>query len=190
MTDISTSWLEVISRVKWQLEIQVKGVMFWSVLWLVVGGWIGSICTNHITLPTTNQNTHQSITTYCIFVWIFNHHVTLMMTSTKDVKMSITTQSPSQDSFHPNNQISLTYVTPGFKPCSWTSVSTKPWWKTSENLWVSSRIFGDPQRPAKDLWRTSVATGWCKDPQRNSQDLVSWGSFRIFNYSLRIFQGS
>ena len=36
-TEASTSWVEVIFRVKWQLEIQTNLVMLWSLLWLVVG---------------------------------------------------------------------------------------------------------------------------------------------------------
>ena len=56
----------------------------------------------------------------------------------------------------------------------------------------------------KDLWRSSLGKSWCKDPQGSSEDLVRilqgslwqsglrswWGSFRILNNSLRIFQGS
>ena len=37
MTDVSTSWADVVFKVKWQFEIQTNEVMLWSVLWLVVG---------------------------------------------------------------------------------------------------------------------------------------------------------
>ena len=40
------------------------------------------------------------------------------MTSAQDVETSVTTTSPSQDSFHPDHQVSSKYVTLGFKPFS------------------------------------------------------------------------
>ena len=60
--------------------------------------------TNHITIPSTNHNTDKSITP---FVWVSNRHLTLQMTSTQDSETSLTTNSPSQDSFHPDDQIPL-----------------------------------------------------------------------------------
>ena len=36
VTHVSTSWVEVVFRVKWQLEIQTSVVLLWSVFWLVV----------------------------------------------------------------------------------------------------------------------------------------------------------
>ena len=41
--------------------------------------------------------------------------VTLKMTSTQDVEMLLTTKSPSQDSFHLDDQFPSRHVTPGFK---------------------------------------------------------------------------
>ena len=38
------------------------------------------------------------------------------MTSAQDFEMSVTANSPSQDSLHPQNQIPLGYVPPKFKP--------------------------------------------------------------------------
>ena len=42
------------------------------------------------------------------------------MTSAQDVETSVTTNSPFEDSFHPDDQIPdpSKYVTPGFKPFS------------------------------------------------------------------------
>ena len=57
--------------------------------------------TNHITIPSTNHNTDKSITP---FVWVSNRHLTLQMTSTQDAETSLTTNSPSQDSFHPDDK--------------------------------------------------------------------------------------
>ena len=37
VTNVSTSWAEVLLRVKWSFEIQTNVVMLWSVLWFVVG---------------------------------------------------------------------------------------------------------------------------------------------------------
>ena len=38
------------------------------------------------------------------------------MTSTQDVETPVITNSPRQDSFHPDDQIPSWYVTPGYKP--------------------------------------------------------------------------
>ena len=40
------------------------------------------------------------------------------MTSAQDVGTSVISNSPSQDSFHPGDQIPSKYVTPGFKSFS------------------------------------------------------------------------
>ena len=73
------------------------------------------LTTNHITLPTTNHNANQRITT---FISISAGHLTLKVTSAQDVETSVTTNSPSQDSSHPDNQIPSNYLSPGFKPFS------------------------------------------------------------------------
>ena len=44
---------------------------------------------------------------------------------TQDFETSVPTNSPSQDSFHPDNQFSSKYVTPRFKPFS---VIYSPYW--------------------------------------------------------------
>ena len=69
--------------------------------------------TNHSTLPTTNHNADQSITT---FVWISNRHLTLKMTSAQDVETAVTTNSSSQDCFHPDDQIPARNVILELKP--------------------------------------------------------------------------
>lgn len=39
------------------------------------------------------------------------------MSSAQNVEMSVTTDNPFQESFHPNNQITSRFITaPGFKP--------------------------------------------------------------------------
>ena len=73
------------------------------------------LTTNHITLPTTNRNADQSIIT---FVWISNRYLILKMTSAQDVGTSVTTNNPSKDPFHPDDQIPSKYITPGFKSFS------------------------------------------------------------------------
>jgi len=62
------------------------------------------LTTNHITLPTTNHNTDQSITR---LVWISNCHLTLKMTSTQDVEASVTTNSPYKGFFSPEQSNSI-----------------------------------------------------------------------------------
>ena len=57
---------------------------------------------NHITVSATNHSRDQSITT---FVWISSRHLTLKLASAQDVEKSVTTNSPSQDSFHLDDQI-------------------------------------------------------------------------------------
>ena len=57
--------------------------------------------TNHITIPSTNHNTDKSITP---FLWVSNRHLTLQMTSAQDAETSLTTNGPSQDSFHPDDK--------------------------------------------------------------------------------------
>ena len=42
----------------------------------------------------------------------------MKMTSAQDVEMSVTTNSPSQDSFHTGDRIPSKYETPWFKPFS------------------------------------------------------------------------
>ena len=69
--------------------------------------------TNHITLPTTNHNSDQSITT---FVSICYRHLTLKMTCAQDVETSVTTNSLSQDCFHPDDQIPVRNVILELKP--------------------------------------------------------------------------
>ena len=44
--------------------------------------------------------------------------VTLKMASAQVVEMSVTNNSPSQDSYHPDDLFQSRYVTPGFKPFS------------------------------------------------------------------------
>ena len=44
--------------------------------------------------------------------------VALKMTSAQDAETSVTTNSTSENSFHPNDQIPSRYVTPGLKPFS------------------------------------------------------------------------
>ena len=61
-----------------------------------------SIITNHITLPTTNHNKDQSITT---FVCFSNRHLTLKMTSAQDIDTPVNSNSLSQDYFYPDDQI-------------------------------------------------------------------------------------
>ena len=64
--------------------------------------------TDHVAIPTTNHNADQSITT---FHWISNRLLILNMT--QNVETSVPSNSPSQDSFYPDNQIPSKY---GFKP--------------------------------------------------------------------------
>ena len=52
---------------------------------------------------TFNHNADQSIIT---LLWIANFHLTLKMTSAQDVETSVIINSPSQDSFQPDDQIS------------------------------------------------------------------------------------
>jgi len=40
-----------------------------------------------------------------MLLWISNRHLTLKMASAQDVETSVTTNSPSRDSFHPDDQI-------------------------------------------------------------------------------------
>ena len=63
--------------------------------------------TNHIAIPTINHNADQSITT---FDWISNRHLILKITQNDET--SVPRNSPSQDSFHPDNQTPSKY---GFK---------------------------------------------------------------------------
>ena len=44
--------------------------------------------------------------------------VNLKMASAQVVETSVTNNSPSQDSYHPDDLFHSTYVTPGFKPLS------------------------------------------------------------------------
>ena len=44
--------------------------------------------------------------------------VTLKLTSAQDAETSVTTNSTSKNSFHPDDQIPSRYVTPGLKPLS------------------------------------------------------------------------
>ena len=87
--------------------------------------------TNDITLPITNHNADQSITT---FVWIYNSHLTLKMTSAQTVELSVTTKSASQDSFYLDDQIPSKYVTPGFKPSSNKGHTNLLWQNRNEIL--------------------------------------------------------
>ena len=48
----------------------------------------------------------------------------LKMTSAQDAQISVNTKSPSQCSFNPDEQITLRYLNPGFKPFS--SLSSEP----------------------------------------------------------------
>jgi len=73
------------------------------------------LTTNDSTLPITNHNVNQRITTVIL---ISTGHLTLKVTSAQDVETSVTTNSPSQDSSHPDNQIPSNYVSPGFTPFS------------------------------------------------------------------------
>ena len=50
------------------------------------------------------------------------YHLTLTMTSTQVVETSLTKNSPSQDSNHPDDLLQSRYVTPGFKPFSYDKV--------------------------------------------------------------------
>ena len=47
-----------------------------------------------------------------------NKELTLKMASAQVVEMSVTNNSPSQDSSHPDDLFQSRYVTPGFKPFS------------------------------------------------------------------------
>ena len=46
-------------------------------------------------------------------------HLTLKMASAQVVETSVTNNSPSQDSNHPDDLFQSRYVTPGFKPFSY-----------------------------------------------------------------------
>ena len=59
---------------------------------------------NHITLPTTNYNTGQSITTV---VWTSNLDLILRMTYAQDIETLASTNRPSQGSFHLNDHMLL-----------------------------------------------------------------------------------
>ena len=48
----------------------------------------------------------------------FHYHLTLKMASAQVVETSVTNDSPSQDSNHPDDLFQSRYVTPGFKPFS------------------------------------------------------------------------
>ena len=48
-----------------------------------------------------------------------SNHLTLKMDSAQVVEMSVTNNSPSQDSNHPYDLFQSRYVTPGFKPFSY-----------------------------------------------------------------------
>ena len=47
------------------------------------------------------------------------YDLTLKMASAQVVEMSLTNNSPSQDSNHPDDLFQSRYVTPGFKPFSY-----------------------------------------------------------------------
>ena len=46
-------------------------------------------------------------------------HLTLKMASAQVVETSVTNNSPSQDSYHPDDLFQSRYATPGFKPFSY-----------------------------------------------------------------------
>ena len=73
------------------------------------------LTTNHITLPSTNHDTDQIITT---FHWISNRQLTPKMTSAEDVETAVFFNIPSPGAFQPDDQIPWKNVTPGFKSFS------------------------------------------------------------------------
>ena len=57
--------------------------------------------------------------------------MTLKMASPQVVETSVTNNSPSQDSYHPDDLFQSRYVTPGFKPFSYLSLYFKHSYKIS-----------------------------------------------------------
>ena len=56
---------------------------------------------------------------------IFRVKKTLKMTSAQVVETSVTNNSPSQDSYHPDDLFQSRYATPGFKPFSYLAKYVK-----------------------------------------------------------------
>ena len=54
----------------------------------------------------------------CVVVVLNKNSVTLKMASAQVVEMSVTNNSPSQDSYHLDDLFQSRYATPGFKPFS------------------------------------------------------------------------
>ena len=81
----------------WNLIIQMKGVLRRT----VTGGWCFNIlCRSHLQSQ----------------VWISYCHLSLKMTSAQHIETSVTTNSPWQDSFPPDDQILSKCITPRFQP--------------------------------------------------------------------------
>ena len=72
-------------------------------------------------LPTATLSTDQSNRSPMFFEFSTDlyYHLTLKMASAQVVETSVTNNSPSQDSSHPDDLFQSRYVTPGFKPFSY-----------------------------------------------------------------------
>ena len=62
---------------------------------------------------------------YRLLSTIEHYHLTLKMASAQVVETSVTNNSPSQDSYHPDDLFQSRYATPGFKPFSYLSSSSQ-----------------------------------------------------------------
>ena len=67
-------------------------------------------------------------------------HLTLKMAAAQVVETSVTNNSPSQDSYHPDDLFQSRYATPGFKPFSYLIVNSICTFQSSSKLFSIVRI--------------------------------------------------